>query len=108
VTGHGDADKAAPYPVDLVAHEVSSTNQRSPGEWRQTLAASAGSGVNRLHPPEDGDVVDLDSAFDQQLLHVAVGQAVTQVPADRDHDHLSREPEPGERRPRWQPEARTR
>src|SRR5258706_12687341 len=41
-----------------------------------------------LHPPEDGAVVDLDSAFDQQFLHVAVRQAVTQVPADRDHDHL--------------------
>jgi putative transposase len=53
-------------------------------------------------------LVDLDPAFDQQLLHVAVRQAVTQVPADRHHDRLSREPEPGERRPWWQPEARTR
>jgi hypothetical protein len=56
-----------------------------------------------LHPPEHGDVVDLDPAFGQQFLHVAVRQAVSQVPADRDHDHLSRKPEPGERRPRRQP-----
>jgi hypothetical protein len=28
-----------------------------------------------LHPPVDGDVVDLDAAFGEQLLHVAVRQA---------------------------------
>jgi hypothetical protein len=61
-----------------------------------------------LHPPEHRDVIDLDPAFDQQFLYVTVGQAVAQVPADRDHDHLSREPEPGERRPWWQRGARTR
>ena len=44
-------------------------------------------------------MVDLDAALDQQLLDVAVGQVVPQVPAHRDHDHLRREPEPGERRP---------
>jgi hypothetical protein len=27
-----------------------------------------------LHPPVDGDVVDLDAAFDQQLLDVSIGQ----------------------------------
>jgi hypothetical protein len=72
-------------------------------------AESGGVGQQRreaLHPPVDGDVVDLDAAFDQQFLDIPVGQAVAQVPADRDHDHLGREPEPGERRPRRQPGAR--
>jgi hypothetical protein len=49
-----------------------------------------------LDPPEHRDVVDLDTALDQELLDVAVGQAVAQVPADRDHDDIGREPKPGE------------
>jgi len=36
-------------------------------------------------------VVDLDATFGQQFLDIAVGQAVTQVPAHRDRDHLPRE-----------------
>jgi len=44
-------------------------------------------------------VVDLDTALSQQLLQIPVGQAVAQVPADRDRDHLGWEPEPSERRP---------
>jgi hypothetical protein len=51
-----------------------------------------------MHPPVDGDVVDLDAAFDQQFFNVAVGQVEPQVPPNRDDDHLGREPEPGERR----------
>ncbi|GAB3832564.1 hypothetical protein GCM10027610_024920 [Dactylosporangium cerinum] len=51
-----------------------------------------------LHPPEDGDVVDLDTALEEEFFDVAIGQAIPQVPANRDHDHLRREPEPGERR----------
>jgi hypothetical protein len=47
----------------------------------------------------DGDVVDRDAAFGQQLLDIAVGQAVAEVPADREGDHFGWEPEPGERRP---------
>jgi hypothetical protein len=47
-----------------------------------------------------GDVVDLDAPLGQQLLDVPVGQPEAQVPADRQHDHLRREPKPGERRPR--------
>ena len=43
-----------------------------------------------LHPPVDRDVIDLDAAFDQQFLHVPVRQAVAQVPAHCQHDHLSR------------------
>jgi hypothetical protein len=35
--------------------------------------------------------------FEQQLLDVAVGQVVPQIPANRDHDHLGREAESRER-----------
>ena len=52
-----------------------------------------------LYPPVHRDVVDDDAPLGQQLLDVSVGQPVAQVPADRDRDHLGREPEPGERRP---------
>jgi hypothetical protein len=44
-------------------------------------------------------VVDLNVPLGEQLLDVASGEAVSQVPADRDRDDLRREPEPGERRP---------
>jgi hypothetical protein len=50
-----------------------------------------------LDPPVHRDVVDVDAAVGQQLLDVARGQAVAEIPADRDRDHLRREPEPGER-----------
>ena len=44
-------------------------------------------------------MIDLDTALGQQLLQVAVGEPVPEVPADRDRDHLRREPEPGKRGP---------
>jgi hypothetical protein len=44
-------------------------------------------------------VVDLDAALGQQLFDIPVGEPVAQIPADRDRDHLRREPEPGKRRP---------
>jgi tetratricopeptide (TPR) repeat protein len=44
-------------------------------------------------------VVDLDAAFGQQLLHVAVRQPEAQLPADREHDHIGREAEASEGRP---------
>jgi hypothetical protein len=37
-----------------------------------------------LHPSVDGDVIDGDAALGQQFLNVPVGQAIPQVPADRD------------------------
>jgi hypothetical protein len=49
-----------------------------------------------LHPPVDTDVIDGDAAPGQQLPGVPVGQSVAQVPADRDRDHLTREPEASE------------
>jgi hypothetical protein len=48
-----------------------------------------------LHPPVDGDVIDVDAALDQQFLDVAIGQAKGQVPADGDDDHLGREAKAG-------------
>ena len=52
-----------------------------------------------VHPPEDGDVIDLDAAFGEEFLDVAVRQAEAQVPAHRQQDHLGWEPVPGEGRP---------
>jgi hypothetical protein len=43
-------------------------------------------------------MVDVDSAFGQQLLDIPIRQAEPQIPAHRQHDHLAREPEAGERR----------
>jgi hypothetical protein len=72
-------------------------------------AEAGGVGQQRgepLHPPEHRDVVDLHATFDQQLLHIAIGEVEPQIPAHRDDDHLWREPEPGERRLRRQPRVR--
>ena len=52
-----------------------------------------------LHPPVQGDVVDLDTALGQQLLEVPVRQPEPQVPPHRQDDHLRREPVADERRP---------
>jgi hypothetical protein len=41
-------------------------------------------------------VIDLDPAFAQDLLQVAVGQTEAQIPAHRQQDHLSWEPVAGE------------
>jgi hypothetical protein len=51
-----------------------------------------------LGPAVDGDVIDLDAAFGEQLLDVAVRQREAQGPADRQHDHVGREAEAGEGR----------
>ena len=51
------------------------------------------------HPAVDGDVVDLDATFGQQLLNVAVRQRETQIPTHRQHDHVGWEAEAGERSP---------
>jgi len=84
---------------------------RTRSTWRQLLRSPgrdhagmrflpviiAGSGAELggepLDPPVDSDVIDGDCALGQQLLDVPVGQAIAQVPADRDRDHLTREPE---------------
>ena len=71
----------------------------------EVLAGSRGLGELRgeaLHPPVDGDVVDLGAAFRQEHLDVSVGKTEPQVPADRQGGHLGREAVPGEGRSgRW-------
>src|SRR5437773_2850788 len=83
----------------LILTWVSSQYHLSPG-----VAAEPGRvGQQRsepLHPPVDGDVVDLDATLDQQLFNISVRQVEPQVPAEGDDDHLRRKPEPNERR-RW-------
>jgi hypothetical protein len=86
---------------------VSSTNQRSPGEWRQNRAASANSGVNRCTHRQTVTWSTSTPRSTQQFLHVSVGEVEPQVPAHRDDDHLDREPESSERRIRRQPRAKT-
>jgi hypothetical protein len=53
-----------------------------------------------LHPPVHAHVVYGDAPFRQQLLHVAVGQPVAEVPTYRQDDHIRWEAETGESRPR--------
>ena len=49
-----------------------------------------------LHPPIDGHVINRDAALGQRLLHITVGEPVTQIPANRNHDHIRWEAEPRE------------
>jgi hypothetical protein len=42
-----------------------------------------------IHPPVDRQVIHLDTSLGQQLLDIAIGQAVTQVRAYRHRDHLT-------------------
>jgi hypothetical protein len=50
------------------------------------------------HPPVHADMIHVDAALGQQLLHIPVGQPEPQIPAHRQHDHLRRKPEAGKRR----------
>jgi hypothetical protein len=72
--------------VDLPA--VTKGMSAGPG----SLAEQAGEAKH----PVDGDVVDLDTAFDQEFFDVAVRQAEAEIPADRDDDHVGWETEAGE------------
>jgi hypothetical protein len=45
----------------------------------------------RLHSPLDRHVVHDEAALGEQFFDIAVGQAVTQLPAHRDRNHLARE-----------------
>ena len=67
-----------------------------------SVAAGAGGldefGGEALDPPVDGEVIDGDAALSQQLFHVAAAQAIAQVSADGQGDHLPRETEASERR----------
>ena len=50
-----------------------------------------------LHPPVDGDVVDLDPTLGEELFDVAVGEPIPQIPTHSKDDDLRWEPEPFER-----------
>lgn len=50
-----------------------------------------------LHPPVDGDVVNLDAALGEKFFHIAIGQAVAGLPADSQQDRLGPEAVPGKR-----------
>src|SRR5215207_1427474 len=41
-----------------------------------------------LHPPVDGDVIDLNPALGEEFFDVAVRQPEAQVPADREDDDV--------------------
>ncbi len=61
-----------------------------------------------LLPAEDADVVvDVHSAFGQQLFHIAIAESVTEIPAHCQHDHLPREPEASKRRSRREDRTNT-
>jgi hypothetical protein len=104
-------------PVDVGTGGSRSTHSpsflsRGPGRRRrarrtqQTLSGgmpkwASGIGEQRrepLHPPVHSHVVHPDTALGQHLRDVPIGQPIPEVPADRDRDHLRREPEPGKRR----------
>jgi hypothetical protein len=42
-------------------------------------------------------VIDDDAALREELRKIAIRQTESQIPADRQHDHLGREPETHER-----------
>ena len=50
-----------------------------------------------LHPPVNGDVVNVDAAFGDEFLDVAVRQPEAQLPAHGHQDHLGPKPVPGKR-----------
>jgi hypothetical protein len=52
----------------------------SPGACHAKRAASLNSGVNPMHRPVDGDVIDLDTPLGQQLLDVALREPIMRVP----------------------------
>src|SRR3954468_4132133 len=59
-----------------------------------------------LHPPVEGDVVDLDATLSEKLLKIPVRQPVAEIPAHRQQGHLGRETEPAEAR--RHPQSRSR
>jgi hypothetical protein len=61
------------------------------------VLAEAITGRATEHPSVDGDVVDVDASLGQELLDVAVREAVAQVSAHGEPDGVRWEPEAGER-----------
>jgi hypothetical protein len=61
-----------------------------------------------LDRPVDSDVINVHTTLGEELLDIAVGQAVPQLPPHRDRDHLARESESYERRSRGSHQASLR
>ena len=49
------------------------------------------------HPPEQGDVIDVDAALCEESLEVAIGELEAEVRANRQRNHFGREPEADKR-----------
>src|SRR5262249_54005472 len=67
-----------PNPQRLVAHLVH--EPPIPGSVPGRTRCVDELGGERLHPPIHRHVINLDTSLGQQLLHVAVGQPLAQIP----------------------------
>jgi hypothetical protein len=47
-----------------------------------------------LHPPIDRHLINIDATLSEQYFDIAARQAVTQIPAHRQRDHVGRDPNP--------------
>src|SRR5829696_7733626 len=100
---HGDTNTSMTWPNWSIARSTyasgrppSHRSRRVPSGHRRH-GGRAGVGKQRrkpLDPPVDGDVVDLDAALGEQLLHVAVRQREAQIPPHGQHDHVWRKRNP--------------
>ena len=54
------------------------------------MTAAGSLGCEALDPTVDGDVVDLDAAFGEEFFDVTVGEPVSEIPSNREHDDLGR------------------
>jgi len=69
-----------------VAHRVTAWTSGVDQQWCEAL-----------YPSVDGDVINLDATLCEEFFDITVGQAVAEVPADSQQDHLRRKPIPGKR-----------
>jgi hypothetical protein len=79
----------------IASRRIASAAERSRRSQPRTVAAGDAVGEQRgepLHPLVHGHVIDIDATLGQQLLDIAIREAVAQVPADRHRDHLRWEP----------------
>ena len=71
--------------IPTVADRMSARPGRIGEEWREAL-----------HPPVDGDVIDLDPTLTEQFFDIAIRESIPQIPAHGEDDDLGREPKTGE------------
>ena len=62
------------------------------------MRAAGSLGSESLDPAVDGDVIHFDASFSEEFFNVSVGESVSEVPADGEHDHFGWEPIASERR----------